>query len=66
MNKESVVVKRGFRDIHYYYIPISKVEGWDGHAVWQNISETEVINNYELEEQPNPSAKIAISLVHLS
>jgi hypothetical protein len=54
MNKDSIVVKRGFRDIHYYYIPISKVEGWDGHVVWLNIPETDVINNYESEEQPDP------------
>ena len=54
MNKDSIVVKRGFRDIHYYYIPISKVEGWDGHVVWLNIPETDVISNYESEEQPDP------------
>ena len=54
MNKDSIVVKRGFRDIRYYYIPISKVEGWDGHVVWLNIPETDVINNYESEEQPDP------------
>ena len=53
MNKDFIVVKRGFRDVHYYYIPISKVEGWDGHVVWLNISETEVINSYERDEQPD-------------
>src|SRR5919202_2381627 len=52
INKDSIVVKRGFKDVHYYYIPISKVEGWDGHVVWLNISESEVINNYESKEQP--------------
>jgi hypothetical protein len=53
MNKDSIVVKRGFRDVYYYYIPISKVEGWDGHVVWLKMSETEVINNYESHEQPD-------------
>jgi hypothetical protein len=53
MNKHSIVVKRGFRDLHYYYIPISKVRGWDGHIVWLSISESEVMNNYERNEQPD-------------
>ena len=53
INKDSIVVKRGFKDVHYYYIPISKVEGWDGHVVWLNIYESEVINNYEGKKQPD-------------
>ena len=32
INRDFVVVKRGFVNIHYYYIPITKVEGWDGHV----------------------------------
>ena len=55
MNKDSIVVKRGFRDVHYYYIPISKLEGWDRHIVWLSIPESEVINNYESKEQPDKS-----------
>lgn len=55
MNKNSIVVKRGFMDIHYYYIPISKVKGGDGHGVWLDIPKTDIINNiYESEEQPDP------------
>jgi hypothetical protein len=36
INRDFVVVKRGFVNvnIHYYYIPITKVEGWDGHVLW--------------------------------
>ncbi len=34
-----IVVKRGFVNIHYYYIPIGKVEGWDGHVLWLNVPE---------------------------
>ena len=31
LSRDFVVVKRGIiHKIHYYYIPISKVEGWDG------------------------------------
>jgi hypothetical protein len=32
VSRDFVVVKRGFVNVHYYYIPISKVEGHD-HAV---------------------------------
>jgi hypothetical protein len=28
------VVKRGFINIHYYYIQIGKVDGWDGRVLW--------------------------------
>jgi hypothetical protein len=55
ISKDSIVVKRGFQDVHYYSIPISKVEGWDGHVVWLKIPETEVINNYESNEEPDKS-----------
>jgi hypothetical protein len=33
VNVDFIVVKRGFVNVHYYYIPISKVEGWDGHVL---------------------------------
>ena len=41
INRNSIVVKRGFVNVHYYYIPISEVEGWDGHVVWLKITEDE-------------------------
>ena len=28
VSRDFVVVKRGFVNVHYYYVPISKVEGW--------------------------------------
>jgi hypothetical protein len=33
LNKNFVVVKRGFINVHYYYIPVSRVEGWDGSVL---------------------------------
>jgi hypothetical protein len=47
MNKNSIVVKRGFRDIHYYCIPISKVERWDGHVLCLKINEDRAKSNYQ-------------------
>jgi hypothetical protein len=37
INRDFLVVKRGFINVHCYYIPITKVEGWDGHVVWLKI-----------------------------
>jgi hypothetical protein len=28
--------------VHYYYIPITRVEGWDGHVVWLKLPHEEV------------------------
>src|SRR5918994_6784355 len=54
-SRDFVVVKRGIVNIHYYYIPISKVEGWDGHVLWLKITEKEVIGKYERDVTPDPA-----------
>jgi hypothetical protein len=55
VSRDFVVVKRGFINIHYYYIPISKVEGWDGDVLWLKITEEEVKRKYERDVIPDPS-----------
>ena len=55
VSRDFVVVKRGFVNVHYYYIPISKVEGWDGHVLWLKITEKEVIRKYERDVIPDPT-----------
>jgi hypothetical protein len=55
VSRDFVVVKRGFLKLHYYYIPITKVEGWDGYVLWLKITEDEVKRNYEREKMPDPS-----------
>jgi hypothetical protein len=47
VNRDFVVVKRGFVNTHYYYIPITKIEGWDGHVLWIKSIESEITGNYE-------------------
>ena len=42
-------------NIHYYYIPISKVEGWDSNVLWLKIKEEEVKRNYNRNKPPSPS-----------
>ncbi len=54
-NNNFVVVKRGFVNISYYYILQSKVEGWDGFALWLNIAEEDVKRNYERNIPPDPA-----------
>ncbi len=54
VSRDFVVVKRGFVNTHYYYVPINKVEGWDGHVLWLKISENEVHQNYERDQVPDP------------
>jgi len=55
VSRDFIVVKRGFVNIHYYYIPINRVEGWDGHVLWLRITENEVKANYERDKIPDPS-----------
>ena len=54
VSKNFVVVMRGLINIHYYYIPINKVEGWDGNVLWLKITEKEVKANYERNILPDP------------
>jgi hypothetical protein len=55
VSRDFIVVKRGFVNIHYYYIPIIKVEGWDGNVLWLKITEEEVVTKYERDVIPDPS-----------
>jgi hypothetical protein len=54
VSKNFVVVMRGLINIHYYYIPINKVEGWDGNVLWLKITEKKVKANYERNILPDP------------
>ena len=53
--RDFIVVKRGFVNVHRYYIPISRVQGWDGNVLWLGISEETVEANYERDTSPDPS-----------
>lgn len=53
VNRDFVVVKRGFVNIHRYFIPADKIEGWDGNVLWLKITEEEVKRKYQ-----NDDAKI--------
>jgi hypothetical protein len=54
VSRDFVVVKRAFVNVHYYYIPINKVEGWDGQVLWIKVAESEVKGNYERDKLPDP------------
>lgn len=52
ISRDFIVVKRGFINIHYYYIPIIHVEGWDSNVLWLKINEEKVKKEYERNEFP--------------
>jgi len=55
VNKDTIVVKRGLRNARYYYVPLDKVEGWDGHVVCLTITEDEV-KQFERKAIPDKSS----------
>ncbi|MEO9320368.1 MAG: C2H2-type zinc finger protein [Nitrososphaera sp.] len=55
INRNFIVVRRGYVHVHYYYIPMQHVEGWDEHVVWLRIPEEQVKQNFERGSEPSPS-----------
>ena len=55
VSRDFVVVKRGYRNVHRYYIPLSNVEGWDGNVLWLTIPESKVRQDYERDAVPDRS-----------
>lgn len=51
VNKDTIVIKKGKK---YYYIPVDKVEGWDGHVVYLTITEDEA-EQFERKAKPDKS-----------
>lgn len=47
------MIKRGFVSVHYYYIPISKVDSRDGNVLWLKIDEDEIKRKYEHSIEPD-------------
>lgn len=55
VSRNFIVVKKGLVNVHRYYIPLHRVEGWDGKVVWLKIPEDTVKRNYERDVRPDPS-----------
>jgi hypothetical protein len=47
VNREFVVIKRGFVNVHRYFIPAEKIAGWNGNVLWLKITEEEVKRKYQ-------------------
>lgn len=54
VSRNFMVVKKGLVNIHRYYIPLHRVEGWDGKVVWLKIPEEVVKTNFERDAAPDP------------
>lgn len=51
-----MVVKRGFVNVHRYYIPAEKIEGWDGNVLWLKMTEEEIKRKYQKDDAvPDPA-----------
>lgn len=56
VNRDFVVVKRGFVNVHRYYIPTNKIEGWDGNVLWLKMTQEEIKRNYQKDDVvPDPT-----------
>jgi hypothetical protein len=55
LSRDFIVIKRRYLNEHYYYVPINKVDDWDGNVLWLNVTEDEVKTNYERKIVPDPS-----------
>jgi hypothetical protein len=55
VSRNFVVVKKGFVNVHYYYIPVTRVEGWDSNVLWLKVTEKEVKEKYERDIIPDPN-----------
>ena len=54
VSRDFIVVKKGIVSVRRYYVPLGRVEGWDGRAVWLKVSEDEAKRNYERDAAPDP------------
>lgn len=55
VSRDFIIVKRGFVNVHYYYVPIGKAEGWNGNVLWLKVPEEYIKKNYERDTLPDPS-----------
>jgi hypothetical protein len=55
LSRDLIAIKRGYLNEHYYYVPMTKVDGWDGNVLWLNMTEDNVKTNYERKIVPDPS-----------
>ena len=54
VSRNFIVVKKGLVKIHRYYIPLHRVEGWDGNVVWLKIPEEATKARYGRDVSPDP------------
>jgi hypothetical protein len=58
VSRNFIVVKKGLVNIHRYYIPLHRVEGWDGKVVWLKIPKGSVKTNFERDARPETPTTI--------
>jgi len=58
VSRNFIVLKKGFVNISRYYIPLHRVEGWDGKVVWPRIPKESVKTNFERDARPETPTTI--------
>jgi hypothetical protein len=59
-----VVIKRGFVNVHYYYIPIQRVKGWDGHILCLRLLKPKLKKNMK-EAIYRPCLDTILKTIHI-
>jgi hypothetical protein len=54
VSRNFIVVKKGLVNVHRYYIPLHRVEGWDGKVAWLKLPEDIIKTKYERDPEPDP------------
>jgi hypothetical protein len=54
VTRNFIEMKKELVNVHRHYIPLHRVEGWDGKVVWLKISEEDVKTNYQTNPIPDP------------
>jgi hypothetical protein len=40
--------------VKLFYIPLTRVQGWDGKAIWLSVTDEEVVEQYRKDKRPDP------------
>jgi hypothetical protein len=54
VSRNFMVVKKGLVNVRRYYIPLTKVKGWDGRTVWLQLTDEQARAKYEKDRRPDP------------
>ena len=54
VSRNFLVVKSGLVNVKRFYVPLTRVQGWDGKAIWLSVTDEEVATQYRKDKRPDP------------